>query len=214
MPQHESTRVSLLAEELSPARCEYDMETVVDTTAFDVTRPNREMSDDNNGLTIVDETVQDVPEDAPVTYQIVVGGSTRGNMKLVSSDGYTFVKKRTLVNGTADWRCSVRGRKSGCPAVVKQTGSDYRVAGSAHTHESKPGILTAVKVKTEVKAVAKQQLFESANVLVREVTNKLQDAEEPESSRPSHDALLKMCNRTRQGLRPKEPEEGIDFQAS
>jgi hypothetical protein len=98
----------------------------------------------------VNETVQDVPEDAPVTYQIVVGGSTRGNMKLVSSDGYTFVKKRTLVNGTVDWRCSVRGRKSGCPAVVKQTGSDYRVAGSAHTHESKPGILTAVKVKTEV----------------------------------------------------------------
>lgn len=92
----------------------------------------------------------EVPNTESVTYEIVEGGSGRGCQKLVSSDGYAYVKKRTLANGTIDWRCSVRGQGSGCPAGVKQRGLQFRVAGGNHNHESKPGLLTAVKIKTEV----------------------------------------------------------------
>lgn len=92
----------------------------------------------------------DVPEEQPIQFEIVEGGSSRGALKLVSSDGYSYVKKRELVNGAIDWRCTVRGRNTGCPAKVKQRGSEYLTSGS-HNHEAKPGLVTAVKIKAEVK---------------------------------------------------------------
>lgn len=97
-----------------------------------------------------DNTVQDVPEVEPVTYKIIAHGSEQGFQKLVSTDGYAFVKKRTLANGSVDWRCSVRNKGSGCPATVKQCGNEFRVTGSAHTHPAKPGLLTSVEIKTSV----------------------------------------------------------------
>ncbi|KAH3713175.1 hypothetical protein DPMN_072961 [Dreissena polymorpha] len=45
----------------------------------------------------------------------------KGSRKLVPSEGYAFVWKRTLVSGVTEWRCSVRGKGTGCPAVIKQT---------------------------------------------------------------------------------------------
>ncbi len=72
-----------------------------------------------------DETVHDVVLDGTPTYTVVDGGSKKGSRKLVSSDGYAFVVKRTLVSGVTEWRCSVRGKGAGCPAVIKQTGDAF-----------------------------------------------------------------------------------------
>ena len=104
--------------------------------------------------TIADETVQHVPEETEVIYHVVEGGSGTGRNKLVSSDGYAFVLKRTLANGTVDWRCSVRHNGSGCLAIIKQSGTEFRIARSSHTHSSKPGLLTAIQIKAEVSNVA------------------------------------------------------------
>lgn len=101
--------------------------------------------------TLADETVNNAPNQAPVTYEVVEGGSERGYSKLVSSNGYAFVKKRTLANGTIDWRCSVRSKGSGCPATIKQFQNTFRVAGGSHNHQAKPGLVTAIKVKKEVR---------------------------------------------------------------
>lgn len=62
-----------------------------------------------------------------------------------------------------------------------------------------------------MKTVGKQQIFESANVLVGEVTRRHQHPDQPEAARPSQEALLKMCNRSRKCLRPEEPK-GLDFE--
>lgn len=97
-----------------------------------------------------DNTVHDVPEVEPVAYTIIEHGSERGFKKLVSSDGFAFVVKRKLTNGSVDWRCSVRNKGTGCPASIKQCGDDFRVTGSAHTHPAKPGLQTAVEIKTSV----------------------------------------------------------------
>ncbi len=102
---------------------------------------------------IADETVHAddvVTTEAEATFHIVEKGSGKGKRKLVSSDGYAYVYKRTLVNGTVYWRCSVRGKSTGCPVVVKQSGDSFQQPDHDHNHESKPGLLTAVQLKTEV----------------------------------------------------------------
>lgn len=65
----------------------------------------------------------------------------------------------------------------------------------------------------QVKAIAKSQVFESAQVLVRQVTDDHLKPEQPEGARPSHEGLLKMCNRARKQLRPQDPEN-LDFEVS
>lgn len=65
----------------------------------------------------------------------------------------------------------------------------------------------------QVKTVARTHHFETAEVLVRQVTDEKQRPEQPEGARPSHDGLLKMCNRTRKEMRPKDPQT-LDFEVS
>ncbi|KAH3887789.1 hypothetical protein DPMN_011811 [Dreissena polymorpha] len=71
-----------------------------------------------------DETVHDVVLDGTPTYTVVDGGSKKGSWKLVSSEGYAFVLKRT---------------------------GDAFVKGSrGHSHPANPGLLTAVQNAKEV----------------------------------------------------------------
>lgn len=50
----------------------------------------------------------------------------------------------------------------------------------------------------QVKAQAQVQLFDTAPVIVNSTTDKYQEPEQPDGSRPSYEGLLKICNRTRQ----------------
>ncbi|KAH3782085.1 hypothetical protein DPMN_159996 [Dreissena polymorpha] len=84
------------------------------------------------------------------TYTVVDGGSKKGSRKLASSEGYAFVLKRTLVSGVTEWRCSVRGKGTGCPAVIKQTGYAFVKGSRGHSHPANPGLLTAVQNAKEV----------------------------------------------------------------
>lgn len=118
--------------------------------SFDITRPERQLAEEEMETSLQDTTVTDVPPPADITYTVVDSGSERGKPKLVSSDGYAFVFKRKLASGTVHWRCSVRGRTISCQAGVKQTGDEFVASGSNHTHPAKPGLLTTVQVKKEV----------------------------------------------------------------
>ncbi|XP_060587491.1 uncharacterized protein LOC132743001 [Ruditapes philippinarum] len=173
---------------------------------YDVTRNIRDMAMDPPETTFTDaETVQEVPVNSPIEYEIVNNGSLGGKPKLVSSEGYSFVKKRTFSNGTIDWRCSVRHKGSGCLATIKELNGVYRITGQPHNHASKPGLNTAVQFKSELKEVSKTKLFESASNIVSDISRKHQTADQPPFSRPSQTSLLKLCNRARQKLRPEEP---------
>ncbi|XP_053374470.1 uncharacterized protein LOC123532129 [Mercenaria mercenaria] len=141
----------------------------VETSEFDVSRPDREMPNEVQETSLQDVSVVHVSNDTPIRYEIVEDGSTRGALKFVSYGGYAYVKKRELINGTIDWRCTVRGRNTGCPATVKQSGSEYRPTGTTvkqsgseyrptgtHNHQPKPVLITAVKIQAEVRTIAKQ----------------------------------------------------------
>ncbi|KAH3715732.1 hypothetical protein DPMN_058444 [Dreissena polymorpha] len=53
--------------------------------------------------------------------------------------------KRILASGMTEWRCSVRGRGTGCAAVIKQNGDDFVKGNRRHIHPANPGLLTAVQ---------------------------------------------------------------------
>ncbi|KAL3860902.1 hypothetical protein ACJMK2_006998 [Sinanodonta woodiana] len=89
-----------------------------------------------------------------------------------------------------------------CPATVRQTEADLYPSHQSHTHTATPGLLTAVKIETEIKALGKENLFETAHALVDEVHA------EPEASKASRVAetiLVRIINRTRSATRPEDP---------
>ena len=57
----------------------------------------------------------------------------------------------------------------------------------------------------KVKTVARQEMFESAQTLVKTVTDNKNDPQQPEHSRQRVDDLVRICNRTRATLRPSDP---------
>ena len=71
--------------------------------------------------------------------------------------------------------------------------------------------LCFLNLSFQLKVVAKEQPFESANVIVKQVTDTRLLADQPEGARTSHDALLKLCNRTPKEWRPKDPAQ-LDLQ--
>ncbi|KAG1653159.1 hypothetical protein GQR58_025784 [Nymphon striatum] len=65
------------------------------------------------------------------------------------------------MDGSSQWRCSVRGKEP-CSATVKQVGGTFTMGPKLHNHPAKPGILTA-----EIKSVANLELYDSAESIVK-----------------------------------------------
>lgn len=197
----------------SPQRLEEStLDTSVNNTStFDVSRPERSMVVEEPETSLADETVTDVPPSAAVTYEIIEKGTERGKPKLVSSDGYAYVINRKFPSGTVDWRCSVRRKYLVCSATVKQTGESFNPSSREHSHPAKPGLIVSVHVKKLVKEQASTDIFETAPVIIRNVTDTLQDASQPEASRPTVHALHQIASRARIGLRPDDPTD-LDYE--
>ncbi|KAG1675546.1 hypothetical protein GQR58_014656 [Nymphon striatum] len=109
---------------------------------------------------------------------------------------------RTNMDGFSQWRCSVRGKEP-CSATVKQVGGTFTMGPKLHNHPAKPGILTA-----EIKSVANLELYDSAESIVKKVTDRYNNADAP--SRPHMDTLIRITNRKRESARPKT-SENINF---
>ncbi|KAH3882114.1 hypothetical protein DPMN_020627 [Dreissena polymorpha] len=96
------------------------------------------------------------PEDvgvleAEVTFSLMESSSQRGKRKLVSSNGFTYVHKRfNPTKQTTIWRCSVRNKKSTCPAIVVQCGHSFVSNECDHSHQAKPGIDKGLVITTKV----------------------------------------------------------------
>ncbi|KAG1654742.1 hypothetical protein GQR58_024829 [Nymphon striatum] len=108
------------------------------------------------------------------------------------------------MDGSEQWRCSVRGKEP-CSATVKQVGDTFTIGPKLHNHPAKPGILTAVKIKAEIKSAANQELYDSAESIVKKVTDRYNDADAPSPSRPHME--IRITNRKRESARPKTPED-------
>ncbi|KAH3832766.1 hypothetical protein DPMN_106061 [Dreissena polymorpha] len=66
----------------------------VEDRSFNITSRNIEAPIVPLDRSILERPLDDViPEDRPVTYEVISGGSKRGGNKLISSDGYTYAAR-------------------------------------------------------------------------------------------------------------------------
>ncbi|XP_053384651.1 uncharacterized protein LOC123549348 [Mercenaria mercenaria] len=162
----------------------------------------------------LDESLRDrslddsIPDDAPVTFNVVEGGTKRGGQKLVSSDGYTYTR-RNVKEGRVYWTCSIRNRNFKCMASVKQYGDLFTPSLNGHQHPAVPGALKKVTIAAKVKQVARENVFRPAGEIVETVMKDLISAEE--FALPKPDLLIRAANLHRQNLRPTDPTT-VDFE--
>ncbi|PIK33633.1 hypothetical protein BSL78_29550 [Apostichopus japonicus] len=91
-------------------------------------------------------------EDAPVTYSIVEGESSRRKRKLFDSDGFDYIFKSGSADGSVLWRCPVRSKdKPYCPATVKQIGQEFRRGPKNHVHDASRGVNIEACIRRRVK---------------------------------------------------------------
>ncbi|KAL5015438.1 hypothetical protein ScPMuIL_009708 [Solemya velum] len=146
LPPLESTRLDT-SEPASPI-----LTSIADQTTFNLSdRPSFVMPEIIQENSLTDDSIDAELStlEAIVTYNVVDNGTQRGKRKLVSSDGHTFTLKRQNKNST-DLCCSIRNKTTTCPVVIRQQGDSYTATtDNTHTHASKPGIMTAVKIQTK-----------------------------------------------------------------
>ncbi|ELT95301.1 hypothetical protein CAPTEDRAFT_222085 [Capitella teleta] len=91
-------------------------------------------------------------EETEPTFKIVPGGSSRGKDVLVSSDGFSYVHKRTLKSGAVVWRCVKRSKKTTCQVTVKQISDKFAMQENRkHLHDPETDANTVRLVKKEIR---------------------------------------------------------------
>ncbi|KAL5010801.1 hypothetical protein ScPMuIL_013106 [Solemya velum] len=94
------------------------------------------------------EPIEGIEETAcKTTYDIVEGGTKRGKRKLREKGDKTH------------WRCAKRANTMNCPATVIQNGDTYKEGSKQHIHPSEQGVFIAVKIQTEAKSKAAENIF-------------------------------------------------------
>ena len=129
-----------------------DQTFIVNDPATEVTRPTPPVDvplQQFEPSLLDDPLPEDLPVDGPVTYQIIEGGSQKGQDLLVDNRGHSFTVKRTSTL-TTFWACSVRNKKQRCPATISQRGRTFVPGRVAHCHPSKPGVAVQAKMAKKV----------------------------------------------------------------
>ncbi|XP_078326514.1 uncharacterized protein LOC144622949 isoform X1 [Crassostrea virginica] len=162
-------------------------------------------------MSIQEEAIEDVPVQQEVPqpdYQIIESGTKRGKKKLIDRRGYQYTLRRTKGDNYAYWRCNKRAKEQPCPATVIQHGDDFKEGGKNHNHPAEPGIHLAVEITSKVKQSASLNIFtQSAPRIVEEVIAETGDVEAPAASRPKPSNLIRIVNRARLNMRPKDPRD-------
>ena len=99
---------------------------------------------------LLDDTLPaTIPEDGPITYEIIEGGSQKGKDLLVDNRGHSFNIKRKS-KSTVFWGCSVRNKKMTCPASISQRGRNFVPGRHPHSHAAQPGVAVQARMAKEV----------------------------------------------------------------
>ncbi|XP_055997986.1 uncharacterized protein LOC125647370 [Ostrea edulis] len=161
---------------------------------------------------IRDKTIDDIThaDDVEPEYEVVESGTKRGKRKLVDKRGFEYTIKKQKGEDCIYWRCSKRGKDQPCPATVIQRGNNFQEGLRNHVHPAEPGVDLAVKLKTEVKRNATQNIFTQSAPRVVEVALSTANIKAPPASRPKPANMTRMANRVRRNLRPQDPQD-LDF---
>lgn len=161
--------------------------------------------------------MQSSSESKPLTFEVIDSASQRGLPKLMDSMGYGYTLRRTSkVNARSKrakgkgqfirryWRCAVRGKQFSCSAAVTQDGDDIFIRNDhEHGHLPKPDSITQVKLKKQIKMMAKQNSVDTSPALVNSVLLENADGEEVECNRAFHANLVRAANRIREKMKDK-----------
>ena len=160
---------------------------------------------------IEDEPIpENLPDNQPVTWEVVASGTIRGKPRLHSSDGYTYTVRKTTKSATY-WTCSIRQKNNKCTASVVQRGASFKAGVHSHSHSPMPGLLCASKVSVAVKERCEQDDFTSASQIVEEELIAYKQSHPNAHQLPKPTSLVKQGNRHRQARRPHHPTD-LDFE--
>ncbi|KAI8508520.1 hypothetical protein Bbelb_136190 [Branchiostoma belcheri] len=169
---------------------------------------------------VLEDSIGDmsVEEDLPVgverevTFTLIPSGSKRGGNKLADSMGYAYTVKRRKTTVTY-WECSKRPKGTRCPASVVERAGVYRRGDNRHNHPAVVNTETNLKIQAEVRAKAKDDVFKSAHAIVQETMLANVDDTAPNPELPRISNLMRMANRSRETLRPKDPTS-LEFEVN
>ncbi|CAH1268746.1 Hypp3974 [Branchiostoma lanceolatum] len=181
--------------------------------SFEVPDPNRNLED-----TIADVSVEDnlpVDEGGEVTFELIEFGTKRGHHKLADSNGFSYTRKEKTPrpSGAIYWTCKRRPTGPGkCPAtVIEKPAGMYRRGNNRHNHPPEMQAATNLRIQAKVRQRAVENLFRSAGQIVEEVVMEEVDVRAPNPDLPSITNMVRMANKRRQELRPKDPTT-LDFE--
>lgn len=138
-----------------------------------------------------------------LSYEIVLGSSTRGRKKLIDSARHAYTVKRETHMLTS-WRCVVRNKTINCKATVRQVGTEFIRGAINHCHPPSSGAAIASKVSSQIKRKALEDVFRPAAEIVEEAL--LQHVDDTAAvTLPAPHNLARQGNRKRQKCRPAEP---------
>ncbi|XP_068210121.1 uncharacterized protein [Palaemon carinicauda] len=144
--------------------------------------------------------------EVPTTYQLIEGGNKKGGHLLVDSVGYTYSKKRQS-SVSIMWSCRI-GKK--CQATVRQPigTQDFIRGPKPHNHTGTPGAALKSKIRAQVRAAARQDLFSYSSAIISKVMETVDfTGVDACTQLPNRGALLRQANRARENLRPKHPSD-------
>lgn len=161
---------------------------------------------------IRDETIDVITnaDDVEPEYEIIENGSKKGKRKLVHKRGFQYTIKKQRGEDYTYWRCVKRGKDQPCPVAVTQRGDNFQEGVRNHIHPAEPGVHLAVKMKTEVKKNADQNIFTQSAPRVVEAVLAATEMHAPPASLPKPANLTRIANRVRRQLRPQDPQD-LDF---
>ncbi|XP_050397150.1 uncharacterized protein LOC126815510 isoform X2 [Patella vulgata] len=137
-------------------------------------------------------------KDEDIEYTIIEMGTQQGRPMLVDSIGYCYtMRKKTDL--CVRWWCSLRNRHGRCPGSVAQRGESFKRGSIKHTHDPKPGLLTAKLVVAEARAQANNDFVTPISEVVERAMSV--KGTEDESILPKQSNLKRMINRHRQQKR-------------
>ncbi|XP_019628711.1 PREDICTED: uncharacterized protein LOC109473277 [Branchiostoma belcheri] len=156
---------------------------------------------------------QDLPRDdaGGLTYSLIEGGSKRGRKKLVDSHGFSYTVKRAREDShTTYWECAKRPKFSRCSASVIERNGEFKRGDNRHSHPPVINAATSLKIQATIRARATVDVFTAASSIVQDAVMETVDLVAPNPELATTSSLIRMVNRKRQGLRPKDPTT-LDF---
>ena len=144
---------------------------------------------------------------APITFEFISNGTSKGKTMVSSSHGYTYVKANT-VKQTTYWQCSKRNTMKGCrcPATVRSKDGGFTAGKKSHNHPADFSDKPKRLVYRDAKREGLSDLYKPAQSIAEKILSPVFVNDVNNSPNiPLPKNIARATNRQRQQQRPTEP---------